>query len=273
MAYPAERINVVQFPNRRGFVKLSNESEMLESLLKNGKHKEFALLTVIALRSRRTPDPVSGLDVGQCFLGDFKSYGMTEREYRTAKKNLDKWGLASFKATNKGTVASLANTAVYDINAEKATGNRRTDDEQATTNKNDKIVRKLTLTSSGDDKPEPVEEVPQTPKAPAVPYQEIVNAYHRNLPELPRVVKLTVKRKKQIAACWKDVVTLQNPDGSDKTVHCDSLEFWEKFFKYVSTRDFLMGRKAGSTWCADLEFLTREEPFLKILGGGYANDR
>lgn len=110
-------------------------------------------------------------------------------------------------------------------------------------------------------------------KSESIPYREIVGMYHRLLPELPRVVKINVKRKRQISARWKEIVTLEDKHGNERDVHCSNLEFWEKFFKHVSTRDFLMGRKEGATWCADLEFLTREEPFLKILGGGYANDR
>lgn len=86
---------------------------------------------------------MNGLKAGQCFLGDYSSIGLTERQYRTAKKQLSDWNLATFKGTNKGTVGTLLNTKVYDINEEfrdeqevtQKTSNRRASDEQATTNK------------------------------------------------------------------------------------------------------------------------------------------
>lgn len=127
-----------------GFIKYmrSEEAEYLLSY-PNANH----LFSVMAYRARRTDHPMSGLKAGQCFLGDFSKIGLTERQYRTAKKQLTDWGLATFKGTNKGTVGTIANTKVYDINEEaidgqgviRETGNRQANDgqvdTQATTNK------------------------------------------------------------------------------------------------------------------------------------------
>ncbi len=123
-----------------GFIKYMR-SEEAEFLLKypNANH----LFMVMAFRARRTDHPMNGLKAGQCFLGDYSSIGLTERQYRTAKKQLSDWNLATFKGTNKGTVGTLLNTKVYDINEESSdeqedsqkTGNRRAIDGQATTNK------------------------------------------------------------------------------------------------------------------------------------------
>lgn len=116
-------------------------SEEAEFLLKypNANH----LLMVMAFRARRTDHPMNGLKAGQCFLGDYASIGLTERQYRTAKKQLSEWNLATFKGTNKGTVGTIVNTKVYDINEEardeqvamQETGKRQAVDGQATTNK------------------------------------------------------------------------------------------------------------------------------------------
>lgn len=89
-----------------------------------------------------------------------------------------------------------------------------------------------------------------------VPFQEILKLYHAVLPELPRVVKLSEKRKTQIKARWME---------SDKT---KSLEWWKSFFELVHKTPFLMGEN-GRGWKADLEFLTRQEPFLKVIEGKY----
>lgn len=104
----------------------------------------FILLAAIAYRARRTDDPVSDLKVGEAQIGDVKNYGLTQQEYRTAKRKLKKWGFATFKATSKGTIAKLANTRIYDINLadgneqpnEQPTSKQRAANEQLTTNKN-----------------------------------------------------------------------------------------------------------------------------------------
>lgn len=123
-----------------GFIKYmrSEEAEFLLSY-PNANH----LFMVMAFRARRTDHPMNGLKAGQCFLGDYASIGLTERQYRTAKKQLSDWKLATFKGTNKGTVGTIVNTKVYDINEDSSdeqdvtqkTGKRRASDEQATTNK------------------------------------------------------------------------------------------------------------------------------------------
>ena len=60
-----------------------------EALYLARKHpKAFILLVFIAERARRENGHPDGLTIGQCHIGDFKSYGLTEKEYRTAKKIL-----------------------------------------------------------------------------------------------------------------------------------------------------------------------------------------
>jgi hypothetical protein len=78
-------------------------------------------LTQIALRARRSDAMYSSifLKANQALVGDREKLGLSEQEYRTAKKKLQKWGLATFKPTNKGTIATLTSTNVYDINAEE----------------------------------------------------------------------------------------------------------------------------------------------------------
>lgn len=76
----------------------------------------WLLLTVIALRGRyREGTGLDGLSQGQALLGDLDEYGISEQEYRTAKEKLSAWGLASFKGTNKGTIATLLSRDIYSI--------------------------------------------------------------------------------------------------------------------------------------------------------------
>ncbi|ENC6709550.1 hypothetical protein ABKY54_004156 [Vibrio harveyi] len=96
-----------------GFIKLmrSEEAEFLTAY-PNANHLFF----VMAQRARRTDHPLNGLKAGQCFLGDYAEIGLTRQQYRTAQKQLSIWGLAEFTATNKGTIGTINNTKVYDLN-------------------------------------------------------------------------------------------------------------------------------------------------------------
>jgi hypothetical protein len=110
----------------------------------------YVLAAVIARRARYTIGFHShNLALGEAFLGDFENYGMSEREYRTAKQQLAKWGFATFRATNKGTIAKLTDTRLFAIfppkrdgqNDRQPTDKRRTSDGQTTTNKEQKNKR------------------------------------------------------------------------------------------------------------------------------------
>ena len=144
-----------------GFIKMMRESEENRDLwaFLDRRPAALILLTLMARRARRQDglDPKSGilLAAGESLLGDFKTIGLTERTYRTAKSDLQKVGLATFKATTKGTIGKIVNTAIYDINEErsdgqndrqatdKTTGKRRTGDGRATTNKEVKEVEEV----------------------------------------------------------------------------------------------------------------------------------
>jgi hypothetical protein len=102
----------------KGYIQLKRGTDTEELM----KHPEcFLLLTLIAYRARRTNDGFNPerLDIGQALIGDFKSIGLTsEKVYRTAKKKLQEWNFVAFQGTNKGTVATLLNSNVYDINGD-----------------------------------------------------------------------------------------------------------------------------------------------------------
>ena len=112
-----------------GFIKYMR-SEEAEFLLKypNANH----LFMVMAFRARRSEHPISGLKSGQCLLGDYSSIGMTRQQYRTAQEQLTKWNLATFKGTSKGTIGTIINSKVYDINCNES--NQPTTNQQPTNN-------------------------------------------------------------------------------------------------------------------------------------------
>ena len=115
--------------------------------------KAFALLTLIALRARWNSDALSihPLEPGQAFIGDCRACGLTANEYRAAKGRLQRHGLATFKGTNKGTVATLLNREVYNIFGKvddeqddtRTTTKQQSDNKPMTSNENRTENKKL----------------------------------------------------------------------------------------------------------------------------------
>ena len=127
------------------YFKCYRSAEAMELLA--ASKNAFLLLYQIAGRAKRT-DSFNryNLAIGEALVGDFKNIDLTEGQYREAKKFLAKHHFATFKATNKGTIAKLINFDVFNPNLEDsngqhntpATNQRRTNNEPTTTNKNDK---------------------------------------------------------------------------------------------------------------------------------------
>ena len=96
-----------------GFFKI-NRTDTTRELLRDPK--AFTLLALIAYRAKwSTCLSVHNLKPGQALIGDHRVTGLTPKAYREAKERLAKWNLAAFQGTNKGTVATLMNTEVFDI--------------------------------------------------------------------------------------------------------------------------------------------------------------
>ena len=112
----------------------------------------YMLARFIAARARYQDGfTADGVAPGEAMLGDYKNYGMSERQYRTAKEQLQNHGFATFKTTNAGTIGKLTDIRLFDPlnistdgqNDTQETDDRRTTDGRPTTNKKDKKERKL----------------------------------------------------------------------------------------------------------------------------------
>lgn len=89
------------------------------------------------------------------------------------------------------------------------------------------------------------------------PHQEIISLYHDILPILPRVRQWTPKRQKMLKARW-----LSSKEYQD-------LDWWKQFFEYIRERcPHLLG-KNDRQWTADLEWIVKEENFVKTVEGRY----
>jgi len=120
-------------------------NEHLASEILKVHSKTLTLLYLTAMRAWRGPGiSPRGCGIGEAFIGDYSTMGMSEQEYRTVKKHLKKMGFITTRSTSKGTIAKLINTELFDPNFDfgndqingQLTSKQRTANGQATTNNN-----------------------------------------------------------------------------------------------------------------------------------------
>jgi len=111
----------------------------------------FTLAAVIASRARyRQGFNADGVERGEAWIGDYRKCGMTRQQYRTALSQLIKWHFVTTRPTNKGTVARLIDTRIFDpLNCASNQQNNQTpttkqppSNHQATTNEERKKEKK-----------------------------------------------------------------------------------------------------------------------------------
>lgn len=94
----------------------------------------------------------------------------------------------------------------------------------------------------------------EKPKVSPVPYQKIIDLYHEILPRLPKVAKLSEKRKRAIRSRWKG--------------DADNLDYWRQYFRHAASSKFLHGQNDRG-WIADIDFMIREDVMIKMQEGKY----
>lgn len=105
---------------------------------------------------------------------------------------------------------------------------------------------------------EPDDKKPKRPDKPDCPHQKIIYLYHEVLPMCPRIRDWTPARATQLRARWNEATERQN------------LDYWKRFFEYVATCDFLVGR-TKNPFFANLEWMVKAKNFAKIREGHYEN--
>ena len=106
-------------------------------------------------------------------------------------------------------------------------------------------------------------------RIPPCPYERIVELYHEVLPELPKTVVLTNKRRGWINARWRAVCVSEGVSAQK-----EGLEFFKGYFELVKESPFLLGLKSpgkghSRVFKADLEGLMNESNFTKVIEGKY----
>jgi len=111
---------------------------------------------------------------------------------------------------------------------------------------------------------------PSKPDIKPCPHTEIINLYHKLLPELPRISTRVVNGKE--CYYWTGSRETWLRSRWYESERRQSLEWWADFFDHVSRSDFLMGRKVGKdgrTFQASLDWLVRPQNFTKVIEGKY----
>jgi len=133
------------------WIKLKRSKET-EELLKDPNC--FMLLTLIAYRAKRINGfNIHNLKAGEALIGDCGFIGLSRQQYRTALKRLKEYKLITIKTTNKGVIAKLINSDIYDINYyetnhqtnQQATSNQPATNQQPTIKSTNKLTNKPTI--------------------------------------------------------------------------------------------------------------------------------
>ncbi|MFN3731319.1 hypothetical protein [Comamonas testosteroni] len=108
------------------------------------------------------------------------------------------------------------------------------------------------------------------PKLPACPVEAIVELYHQQLPELPRVRLLSDKRKRALRKVWRWVLTSKKTDNTPRAASADEAQAWlRSYFGRARKNDFLMGRGHRSAehagWQCDLDFLLTDNGMKHVI--------
>lgn len=160
---------------------------------------------------------------------------LTENEVRCAIKHLKSTGEITSKSTNKYTVFTIKNYASYQSNNEQM--------DKRNTSKSQTINKLLTTNEERKEK----EEISRSD------YSEIVSLYNSICKSYPKVMKLSERRKKIIAA---------------RINQGFSIDDFERLFNFAESSSFLKGSN-DRNWTADFDWLIKDDNMTKTLEGKY----
>lgn len=102
------------------------------------------------------------------------------------------------------------------------------------------------------------------------PYQSIVDAYHANLPDLPRVKLMPESRQKALRSMWGWVLSSKKSDGTPRAETADEAIKWlNDYFARAAKNDFITGKTppgAGhEKWQCDLDYLLTDKGRKQVI--------
>lgn len=100
---------------------------------------------------------------------------------------------------------------------------------------------------------------------PQIPYQQIIDAYHEALPELPAVRLQTESRRKAIKARWMQMLNSDRGDGTLRYTDTESgIRWWTQYFNHVRHNSHWLGDNDRG-WTADFDWLLNLNNFTKVI--------
>jgi hypothetical protein len=189
--------------------------------------------------------------------------GLSEQSVRTALGKLIATKEITINPTNKFTIITVVNWDTYQT-TDSGTNQRINQRVNQRINHKQEVEKSLVDTNvstrhqNGDDPPA---------KKDYCPHKDILEIYHRALPELPSVKIWDETRQSHLRARWNQ--KYQTPGGKVS----NTVDFWESFFKYVRESDFLMGqtksRNGNKPFRAALPWMVQKSNFANIVEGKY----
>ncbi len=115
---------------------------------------------------------------------------------------------------------------------------------------------------------------PEEPKGslsgslPTCAHKEVIDLFHKTLPELPEVRIWNKTRESLLKARWRETATRLEWKSTQ-----DGLEYFEKLFNWIRQSKFLMGKvnpKPGQrAFECELEWILRPQNWAKLIEGKY----
>lgn len=203
---------------------------------------------------------------GQLVFGRHKfseKTGVSENIVRSALKVLENLQQITIKSESKFSIITITKWAHYQT--EEPAKNQQVTSNAPATHHNKEVQeiqeedQKLLSPDGADDEvPDKTERKPR--RADETPYAEIMAAYQEVCGGILKGAEvLSTKRKTLIKKCYQLQVRNQYP-FRDR-----GIEFWKTYFKECIKNPHWCGEN-GTGWKAGLEFVTREDNVLRVLG-------
>ncbi|MDC0325650.1 hypothetical protein OAM01_02725, partial [bacterium] len=119
-----------------GWIKLKRDPAFFTDMWKRHRPTMW-LLFYIAQNAKR--ETTMWIKPGQCEIRGHEEAGLSNQEYKTAKKNLKNIGFAKFTKRNNVTLATLLEPKLYDINIIHNEGNQRSNQQTDLNINNDEL--------------------------------------------------------------------------------------------------------------------------------------
>ena len=206
-----------------------------------------------------------------------RDLGLSEQQVRTCLKRLISTGEITYQATNRyvivticnydryQSIESVANEQSNEQSNTQATCEQRAINEQSTTSKEVKNIKKERIYIESNDitLPSPSnEEEALKPKIEQVQWKKIVEAWNNTCKSFPKVFSISENRKNKIR------LRLAEMGGGDK-----AFEILTAIFLKMESSPFLKGDNRRG-WKASFDWLfENDKNWVKVWEGNYENDK